>query len=439
MSLLAELQGIITQEPQEDSGDDLQSQTWGEFARNNTGVFDRVMEEIVENVDRAPEALVEAASNILESSSHISSLRNHKEDFERLLGDASGLVVVLWQSYNESKSKYHSLTWPPPKFRKAVDELVKTVERIHGLIKRKSKNFAKRILVGVLGIRDLGKLEKYQRRLDSVATSLESKPNTINIKEVLVEVVNSRPQPHDDAEPSEEPVEGDSPTPVKQGKKRGRHPANQQAESEDVEEDDQWESKSLGKKKAQSRSEDDSDYEQVEDQPAKYKPTKKEEDVVPPELKGSTGPKNVRRTKFDEEALRQESKDKGRRSRFKGSDEDVEEDTGRQGSRTKSKTKKKLSQAYDDEDDNVDSDVPIGDPVAAKGPSKKKRPATNPKRSQTMPVSPPPGSISGFSFNNNGPGTMTNKNVGNIYNSNISDVGNDNSVNHFHARKRTYA
>jgi hypothetical protein len=95
------------------------------------------------------------------------------------------------------------------------------------------------------------------------------------------------------------------------------------------------------------------------------------------------------------------------------------------------------SQAYEGDEHN--SDVPVRDPVVAKKPLKKKKPATpaTPKvRSQTAPVSPPSSSISGFSFNNNGPGTMMNENVGNIYNSNISDLNNDNSVNHFYARPR---
>ena len=35
------------------------------------------------------------------------------------------------------------------------------------------KNLAKRVLVGCFGIRDLGKFNKYQRRLDSMALFLE--------------------------------------------------------------------------------------------------------------------------------------------------------------------------------------------------------------------------------------------------------------------------
>ena len=35
------------------------------------------------------------------------------------------------------------------------------------------KNVVKRILVGCFGIRDLGKFDRYQRRLDSVALGLK--------------------------------------------------------------------------------------------------------------------------------------------------------------------------------------------------------------------------------------------------------------------------
>lgn len=113
-----------------------------------------------------------------------------------------------------------------------------------------------------------------------------------------------------------------------------------------------------------------------------------------------------------------------------------------QGSRAnntaQSKGGKRLSDVEDDEDTNAD--VPVRDPVRAKVPAKKKAAAKPKARSQSIPLSPPPSSISGFAFNNHGPGTMNNENVGNIYNSSISGVGNDYSVNHFRPRrKRTYA
>ena len=41
-------------------------------------------------------------------------------------------------------------------------------------MKRKcEKNVVKRMLVGYLGIRDIGKFKKYQRKLDSVVLGLE--------------------------------------------------------------------------------------------------------------------------------------------------------------------------------------------------------------------------------------------------------------------------
>jgi hypothetical protein len=117
------------------------------------------------------------------------------------------------------------------------------------------------------------------------------------------------------------------------------------------------------------------------------------------------------------------------------------------GSRTQDaaqpETGRRRSELYD-VDEESQSDVPNVEPPL-KAPLKKKRPVTTPKpratqRSQTTPV-PPRSTISGFSFNNTGEGTMINKDVGNIHNTTISDVGNDHSVNYFNGpmRKRTYA
>lgn len=53
----------------------------------------------------------------------------------------------------------------------------RTIHHIHKFLKRKTKPVAKRALVGVFGIRDLGKFKKYQRKLDSIAFSLEVKSN----------------------------------------------------------------------------------------------------------------------------------------------------------------------------------------------------------------------------------------------------------------------
>ena len=45
---------------------------------------------------------------------------------------------------------------------------------IHKFMKRKSQeSFTKRTFVGYLGLRDLGKFKKYERKLDSVASVFE--------------------------------------------------------------------------------------------------------------------------------------------------------------------------------------------------------------------------------------------------------------------------
>ena len=131
-------------------------------------------------------------------------MRSHKEDFERLLGQASSLVVVFWQEYN--KLGIPGTMWPPPYLRDVIDRLVKYVTRvykpastnyffvlffkiystvyyIYKLVKRKSqKRFAKRILVGYFGLRDIGKFKKYQRKLGSVASSFQVHDQSISLQ-----------------------------------------------------------------------------------------------------------------------------------------------------------------------------------------------------------------------------------------------------------------
>ena len=136
--------------------------------------------------------------------------------------------------------KYNSLVWPPPRLRNLLDELIEYVVcpsewcktltlfysmacRIHKLSGRKSeKNFAKRVLLGYFGIRDLGKFNKYQQRLtvmasylqvttqlhrhvvgSSLTTNNQSKPHNIDIHATLLEVVHSREQPQDEDSDSE--------------------------------------------------------------------------------------------------------------------------------------------------------------------------------------------------------------------------------------------
>lgn len=136
--LLQEPQHTVGEQSQENSEDE---QIWQEIAGQNIAVLDDVIKEIVENEDQLPDQqLFEAAKIVSEISSGIEvimvptlptysyginsfslqSLRDHEDDFKRLLGDASGLVVVLWQSYK--KSNFTSL-WPPPKFAPFIDEL----------------------------------------------------------------------------------------------------------------------------------------------------------------------------------------------------------------------------------------------------------------------------------------------------------------------------
>lgn len=224
-----------------------QSPVWRGIRGDTVLICQRVIEEIVERKDEIPDQLFEAANIISETSSGIRSLNNHyKKDFQRLLGEASCLVVVLQQLYNNSRS-LRSI-WPPLGFNGHIKELIHTVYRVHGLMTRKcEKNLANRILVGCFGIRDLGKFKKYQRRLDSVASGLESKPNMININKVLLEFVKLKNRATQDIHtqlPEETPEE----TPASK-------PRNQKGKSEEVQESD---SKPLRKKKGKSRAKDNS-------------------------------------------------------------------------------------------------------------------------------------------------------------------------------------
>lgn len=101
------------------------------------------------------------------------------------------------------------------------------------------------------------------------------------------------------------------------------------------------------------------------------------------------------------------------------------------------KARERLSHISEDEDDSTgDEDVPVS--ATTMGPTKKKKPAMNPKQNVRRQTAPPqlPGLISGVSINNYGSGTVFNRDVGNIKNATISNVGNNNSENYFQPRQK---
>jgi len=165
--------------------------------------------------------------------------------------------------------------------------------------------------------------------------------------------------------------------------------------------------------------------ESSEDEPVEeHKATKKTSRRQPEARTGSKGTKGTQKTRRG--ISTSGSEDKGKRTRYQESDEDVEEGTSRQRSRTnnatQSSTERRANPVYDDKE--YDTDVP----VVPKVQPKKKRPVLTPKQKvQSAPMAAQY-SISGFSFNN-GSGNMINSNVGTIHNSTISDANNDNSVN----------
>ena len=157
------LHGSIIEESHEDDDENLASSplTWQEIAENreNFVIFESVIEEfhvaVPENEeDKLPEKLVKVANNILYISlgmkvsysnlflanllfqpNHfffaLQSVKSHKEDFERLLSQATSLVVVFWQSY--VREGIPGSMWPPPYLREPVDRLV---EYVSGLSER---------------------------------------------------------------------------------------------------------------------------------------------------------------------------------------------------------------------------------------------------------------------------------------------------------------
>jgi len=170
-------------ESHEGSEDDLSSLTWQEISARNNVVWEAVVQGItVEDEDKHPKQLLELAHDMGIASMKINSFkkRKHKENFERLLCSASCLVVVFWQLYITTESD--PLFWPLPGLRKVLDELAETIFDVYRLMKRKSReNIARRVLEGFFGVRDIGKLKKYQRRLESVASGLEVRDhNTID-------------------------------------------------------------------------------------------------------------------------------------------------------------------------------------------------------------------------------------------------------------------
>ncbi|KAF8805487.1 hypothetical protein BYT27DRAFT_7212972 [Phlegmacium glaucopus] len=463
------LQENVSKESQESGEDELPLMTWQKFALKKIVVLQCVIEEMTENEGKLPHQLFDVANRISMISSCIKSLEKHEEDFERLLGNASGLVIVFWKKYNKSKSR--SL-WPPPKFQKPIKELVQKCE----------KNPAKRILVGCFGIRDLGSFKEYQERLDSVASFLEGRPNNIELLEVLREVVDGQAQPQDeDTELSEEPAEGNSRVkkdqePIfrlgKVEKLAAAKPVNHKVKSEDDEEGNRRGSKALGKQRAktveQNKVEDGSEDERVEERSVAQprlkgtKGTKKarattfsegtlerddpgkrtdrykvddgpvderveERSVAQPRLKGTKGPKMVRATTFSEGTLERDDPGKRADRYLKARDEeDVEEETFGHDppintAAQQLKAMQNPNKAYEGEAKRAD--IPIGHPAAENRLSKGKKPITAPKRkvrSQTAPVRPR-SMISGFSFTNTG-GFMVNENIGNTGDENTSDV-----------------
>ena len=137
-----------------------QLSAWRGIRGDTVLICQGVVEEIVEGKDEIPDQLFGSANIISETSSGINvtiiricppihithlfffssfqSLNNHyKKNFQRLLGEASCLVVVLQQLYNNSHS--HGSIWPPLGLKRHIKELIQymavpSVRRVSRLI-----------------------------------------------------------------------------------------------------------------------------------------------------------------------------------------------------------------------------------------------------------------------------------------------------------------
>ena len=120
------------------------SMAWQFYAVEKLPVLESAIQDMVRRKDKVPTQLLEVACVILKTISDIKvivlllcpsvrmndafqSLKDHKRVFERLLAEVSAFVVIVWQRYIDSKVKYHSLAWPPPKLKNFLDELVEYV------------------------------------------------------------------------------------------------------------------------------------------------------------------------------------------------------------------------------------------------------------------------------------------------------------------------
>jgi len=415
MPLLLEPNSTDTlDEPEESQNheDDLESLAWRNIEIDETkpeAAALKVIKRFVNSADNLPDQIIEASKAVLKTSSGINKLQDHKEDFEKIIGRASILVIALWQSY---KKKDHSRVWPTPKLRIVVDYFIETVQRIHKLLKRKSKNFAKRFFKAYV-VRDLGKFKKYEERLDSIAEDLEKLSN-IKTNEVMLEIFDSQAQYHDDedAELSEQSARGDSfdmedtqtRAAIQELSAEGSNsqhkgngatkPSNWKMKSEEENEVNQTKSKALEKFKNKVNNDSEAPY---------FKDTRRIE---------SKGKKQKKITTVDE---------------------DVEEGTSGKGFGTNSTTKAKKRLSHDEErtDTGNDSeDVPVIT-TKKKKPTKTRTSKQNARRQTAPPQLAVP--TSGV-YINNGSGTVVSRDTGNITNSIVSNVGNNNSRNYYRSK-----
>ena len=134
------LQDTDRKELQERGEDD--SITWQTYAVENLAILESVIQDMVQQKG-IPKQLFQMANSISKTLSCTNviktstlsiysyewcfsflSLKNCKKDFELLLGEASALVVALWQFNIKHNDMYGSLKWPPPKLKDLFRKLV---------------------------------------------------------------------------------------------------------------------------------------------------------------------------------------------------------------------------------------------------------------------------------------------------------------------------
>jgi len=159
--------------------------SWRETAMDEGLLFVEVINQLVQNDYIQNAGLKAAAKSNLAVLPVIQAFKSNDEFLERLAGDALGLIMAIWRSYDkELDPKY----WPSHSMKETIDELAGIIQILQSLAKRKAdKNRIKRAISALL----TSEIKYCRRKMDAAAAKLEAELG-ININSLLLEVVHER-------------------------------------------------------------------------------------------------------------------------------------------------------------------------------------------------------------------------------------------------------